>query len=336
MPRDGQLRGEAIAWLLEKDDLGVRYLALRDVAESSPLEVRAARKAAHREGPIAAVLNAMENEGYWVEPGPGYNPKYRSSVWAIILLAQLGARVEEDKRIEQACAYIVEHGLTEAGQFTGTAAPSGTSDCLQGNLCWSLLEMGYGHPRLQKAFDWMARSVTGDHIAPITDRKAAVRYYAGKCGPGFCCGANNGMPCAWGGVKVMMALGRLPKDQRTPAVSRAIRKGADFFFSIDPADATYPTGYSNKPSQNWWKFGFPVFCVTDLLQLAEAMIAVGSGHDPRLGRALEIIREKQDEDGRWVLEYNYAGKTWVDFGKKKQANKWVTLRALRVLKQSGK
>jgi hypothetical protein len=35
-----------------------------------------------------------------------------------------------------------------------------------------------------------------------------------------------------------------------------------------------------------------------------------------------------------VLEYTYAGKTWGDFGEKKQPNKWVTLRAARVLKLS--
>jgi len=45
-----------------------------------------------------------------------------------------------------------------------------------------------------------------------------------------------------------------------------------------------------------------------------------------------MIREKQDAHGRWALDYDYAGKTWVDFGAKKQPNKWVTLRALRVLK----
>lgn len=31
---------------------------------------------------------------------------------------------------------------------------------------------------------------------------------------------------------------------------------------------------------------------------------------------------------------HYAGKTWVDFGPKKMPNKWVTWRALRVLKNA--
>jgi hypothetical protein len=90
-----------------------------------------------------------------------------------------------------------------------------------------------------------------------------------------------------------------------------------------------------KHSRNWWIFGFPVFYVTDLLQLAEAMVKLGYGNDPRLRSTLDIIREKQDEDGRWALEYDYTGKTWVDFGRKREPNKWVTLRALRVLKAAG-
>jgi hypothetical protein len=332
-----QLKGDSLDWLLETETPGVRYLALRDLLEypKTDSELRAACKAAHQDGPIATVLAAMDETGYWVEPGPGYNPKYRSTVWAIILLAQLGARVEEDRRIAQACAYLLEHALTDGGQFTLTGAPSGSVDCLQGNLCWALLELGYDDPRLEKAFDWMARSTTGEGIASSEDRQAAVRYYASKCGPTFACGANNKLPCAWGAAKVMLALGKWPRERHTPVVKRAIQQGIDFLFSVDPANATYPTGFSDKPSQNWWKFGFPVFYVTDLLQLVEALVALGHGNDSRLSRALTLIREKQDAHGRWALEYDYTGKTWVDFGAKKQPNKWVTLRALRVLKAVG-
>lgn len=130
----------------------------------------------------------------------------------------------------------------------------------------------------------------------------------------------------------MLALSKLMDKQRTPLIKNAIQQGAEFFFGIDPATANYPTRKGDKPSRNWWKFGFPIFYVTDLLQLVEALVGLGYGHDPRLADTLEIIREKQDEEGRWPLEYDYTGKTWIDFGEKKQPNKWVTLRALRVLK----
>ena len=106
----------------------------------------------------------------------------------------------------------------------------------------------------------------------------------------------------------------------------------DFFFSIDPSTARYPTRDDSKPNHAWWKFGFPVFYVTDLLQLAEAMVNLGYGKDKRLLNTLDIIREKQNERGQWSMEYDYPAKTWLDFGTKKQPNEWVTLRALRVLK----
>ena len=176
----------------------------------------------------------MAPEGYWVEPGPGYNPKYRSTVWAISLLAQLGARIEQDARIGRACAYLLDHALAAGGQFSTNGAPSGTADCLQGNLCWALTALGCEDARLAGAYDWTARTVTGEGIAPMSARDAAVRYYAGKCGPLFACGANNKQPCAWGAAKVMLAFGAWPSAQRTVVIERAIGQGIEFLLGVDP------------------------------------------------------------------------------------------------------
>lgn len=329
------LKADPLPWLLEEESPGARYLALRDIVGLSEddTELIAARKTAHKNGPIAATLAEMDIKGFWVKPGPGYIQRYRSSVWSIIMLAQLGARIDEDERIKQACNYLLDHALTSNGQFTMTGAPSGTIDCLQGNLCWSMIELGCDDPRLELAFDWMARSVTGEGIAPLENQQAPVRYYAGKCGPNFACGYNNKFPCAWGAAKVMLALGKWPNKLQTPLIKDAIQEGIDFLFSTDPAKAEYPRRHSkNKPSPNWWKFGFPVFYITDLLQIVEGLVSLGYGNDPRLANAISIIREKQDKDGRWPLEYDYSGKTWTNFGEKDLPNKWVTLRALRVLK----
>jgi hypothetical protein len=330
--------GNSLDWLLEPDSPGVRYLALRDLCDLPPddPELLTARKLAHEQGPIAAVLGEMSTEGYWAESGPGYRPKYRSTVWSVIMLAQLGAHIEEDERISQACAYLLDHALAGGGRFTTTGATSGTADCLQGNLCWALAALGCDDPRLEQAYEWMARSVTGEGVAPKEDKKAAVRYYAGQCGPVFACGSNLTKPCAWGAVKVMGAFGSLPAEQqRRPLFENAIQTGIDFLFSVDPAGAEYPITFSDKPSGNWWKFGFPLFYVTDLLQLIEVLVSLGYGRDERLANALDIVKKKQDSLGCWPMEYSYTGKTWVDFGPKKQPNKWVTLRALKVLKAVG-
>jgi hypothetical protein len=330
-----QLNGDSLAWLLELENPGVRYLALRDLLDipADDPEFVSAKQTAHQSGVIARVLDKMQPEGCWAKPGPGYTTKYRSTVWALILLAQLGADSSDDERVQRGCSYLLEHALSPGGQFGLYGTPSSTIDCLQGNLIWALLEMGYQDSRLEAAFEWMARTVTGEGLASRNDKEAELRYYAYKCGPMFACGPNYGQACAWGATKVMLAFGKLPQAGRTPLINQAIQRGVEFFLSIDPATAAWPTRLGDKPSRNWWKFGFPVFYVTDLLQVVEAMVALGYGKDPRLANAIDLIRKKQDEQGRWLLEYDYTGKTWGNYGEKKQPNKWVTLRAARVLKR---
>ncbi|HEY5731128.1 MAG TPA: hypothetical protein VIS72_13830 [Anaerolineales bacterium] len=331
-----QLRSDSLPWLLESENPGVRYLAMRDLFDLSPddKKLKKARKLAHKEGPIAHVLSKMKEDGYWQRAGTGYGPKYKSTVWALLLLAQLGASMKEDKRIRLACKYYLDHALSPGGQISAMTnnAPSGTVDCLQGNMLWALMELGYADKRMEKAYEWMARTTTGEGIAPMKEKHAEVRYYAGKYGPNFACGANNKLPCAWGGVKVLLALSQVPVKKRTVLMKKAIQQGVDFFFGVDPSTADYPNGWAEKPSGNWWKFGFPVFYVTDILQIAEALVRLGYGKDKRLKNTLELIRSKQDEQGRWPLEYNYDGKTWMRFGKMKEPNEWVTLRAMKVLK----
>jgi hypothetical protein len=335
MSQQKWINEQTLAWLLEEKDPGVRYLALRDLVclPSEDRDLSAAKIKTHQNGPIATILDQMDSEGFWAEPGPGYLPKYRSTVWALILLSQLGASLDIDSRIKKACQYYMNHALTEHGQFSASGTPGGTADCLQGNMCSALLDLGCVDERLPSAFEWMARSLTGNGVAPMGEKDAPLRYYSGNCGPGFMCGANNKQPCAWGGAKVMLAFSKLPLGMHTPLIDKAIQQGVEFLFSVDPAGATYPSGWNDKPSGNWWKFGFPVFYVTDILQIAEALVNLGYGIDPRLSKTLALIEEKQNSDGRWLLEYDYTGKTWVDFGQKKQPNKWVTLRAYRVMRK---
>lgn len=333
MPWSDTLNPTVIDWLLEPSAPSARYLTLRDILDYSPddPDLTAAHATAHQTGHIAAILAEMQAPGYWMKPGPGYNGKYKSTVWSVIALAQLGASVHQDERIALACDHLLEHAFLENGQFTMAGTPSSNIDCLQGNLCAAMFDLGITDPRLETTFEWMARSVTGDGIAPASDKSASVRYYTStNCGPGFACGYNVHQSCAWGAIKVLVAFSKLPAVQRTPLIQRAIQMGIDFLFSADPAVADYPRREGTKPSGNWRKLGFPVFYVADVLQNIEVLAALGCGGDPRLDGALDLIRAKQDEQGRWTLEHAYQ--TWVDFGEKKQPNKWVTIRVLRTLK----
>ena len=115
------------------------------------------------------------------------------------------------------------------------ARPSGMIQCLEGNLCAAMIDLGWlGDPRLDGALDWLARSITGEGIAASEDSEAPVRYYrSANCGSGFLCSGNNRLPCAWGAVKAMLALGKVPAAARTHAMREAIRVGADFLLGVD-------------------------------------------------------------------------------------------------------
>lgn len=180
-------------------------------------------------------------------------------------------------------------------------------------------------PRVQGAVAWGARAITGEGM----DRW----HRSGTGGPGFACAANEQQPCAWGAVKELRALTRVPLERRTPLVSRALEQGSDFLLSRDPAAADYPMGFGNTtPSSSWYKLGFPSAYVADVLQNLEVLVDLGHGHDARLTRAVDWLLGQQDARGRWRNRYAYNGKTWCDIEPQGQPSKWVTLRACRVLR----
>jgi hypothetical protein len=326
------LKGDPTAWLLEADDPGVRYLALRDIVGAPAGELESARRIAHRDGPIARILDAMNPAGYWLKPGHVYFGKLRGTVWSIISLAQLGASLEADPRVAAACAYLLDNALAEGGQFSSTGNPEGAIDCLQGNLLTALLDLGCRDPRLETALNWTARTVTGEGLAPPENKKAAARFYKYKVGPRFACRANRNLPCAWGGVKVLTAFSRLPVEGRSDLIKTAIETAAEYFLQPDPATARFEGERSPAPDAKWWQFHFPLFWAADLLQVAEALTRLGYGRDPRLTATLDLIRQKQGENGRWALDYvDRNRKMWVNYGQAGRPNKWVTLRAWRVL-----
>jgi hypothetical protein len=283
------------------------------------------------------ILDAQHADGYWVKPGSGYYPKYTGTVWSLVALAQLGAD-GADPRLQKAAEYVLQNSQGPLGAFSlqDNLSQAGVIHCLNGNLIAALIDLGWLHDeRLLRAVEWEARAITGAGIAPSSQRDAPLRYYrSGTCGPGFCCSATNRKPCAWGAVKAMRALSKVPEHARTPLVRDAIQAGIDFLLGRDPALADYPTAQDTKPSRSWFRFGFPVFYVTDVLQNLEALTALGHGQDPRLRGALDLVLGKQDELSRWRMEYTYNRKTWVDIEQKGKPSKWVTLRALRVLKQA--
>jgi hypothetical protein len=337
------LKADPTDWLLEEENTAVRYMTLRDIFDAPEKEVKAARKKAHKEGPIAMILENMNPEGWWVHPGYVYTPKMMGTSWAILALAQMGGSMEEDKRIATACNYLLDVSLSPGGQFSNAGEAFKTYSCLQGNMLYALMDLGCRDQRLDAAYEWMARTITGEDlpskttaagISPAEGENTKLYPFTYIIGPLFPC--RHALHCAWAGAKQMLALAQLPEVRRTPLIKRAIQAGVKFFLTNDPANANFPGETAPQPDPRWWKFTFPV-AGFDLLQVAEALTALCYGHDPRMSNLLGLIREKQDSDGKWPLEknYGYSHKWWVKYGTADKPSKWVTLRAMRVLKRAG-
>ena len=324
MPWRAKLSADPLPWLLEPDNPSVRYFALRDLLDrpDTDAELRTARAAIVDSEPVRAILAARHPDGYWVRPGPGYSPSYTSSVWQIIFLAALGAD-DTPAGIGQSCEYVLTHAQARNGGLSMTSIPSKVIHCLNGGLAHAFLALGLPPEadRIQQALDWQARAILGEDI---------TFYASGTTGPGFGCVANSALPCAWGAIKALKAFGLLPPEGRTPRIQRAVDAGVEFMFSHDLARADYP--YHDRISSNWFRFGYPLSYTSDILEALEVLALLGYARDTRLASAVEFVVSKQDGQGRWKLEHTLNGKMWVDIEQKGKPSKWVTLRALRVLK----
>jgi len=324
-----KLNGDSLTWLLEPDtdNPSVRYFALRDLLgrPANDPEVITAKSEIMISGPVPVILDAQNPEGYWKQLGGGYR-KYQGTIWQIMLLSELGVD-PTDERLQRGCKYLLSHSIASNGGFAASNTKSSTSSsvihCLNGNLLYALIRLGFlDDPRVQLALDWQVRSIIGQE---------PIEYYqSGTSGPSFSCGVNAKQSCGWGALKAMKALLNVPPQQRTPDMEYAIECGAQFLLQYDVARADFP--YIEKISSAWFKLGFPLSYWSDVLETLAILVLLGYGGDARLAEAYHWLLSKQNAEGRWKLENSLNGKMWIDIEKRGKPSKWVTLRALRVIK----
>ncbi len=355
-----KLNGDPVPWLLENDrsQPAIRYYTLRDILgrDENDSEVKAAKAPIMTSGPVPVILAAQHPEGYW-----GKTPRYTGTMPAIVFMAQLGADGDAP-RIRAGCEILLSRYIDSNGAPLGhlslKGTPSGVTYCTAGIMGAALIDFGWlNDHRLQTAMEWLAQTITGEGVADASDRDTSKGYdKSGNSSPPFACSANGNLPCAWGAIKAMIALNKVPPAKRTRNMHEAIKQGVDFLLSHDPAVADYPFGRGNRPSSTWFKFYYPLRSEADVLQNLEVLAALGQAENPKLANALDLVISKQNQQGRWLLErtykeladtqekkvfywYHNSLRLYITYKelaeiqeKKGQPSKWVTLRALRVLK----
>jgi hypothetical protein len=131
-------------------------------------------------------------------------------------------------------------------------------------------------------------------------------------------------------VKVLKALSALPLRRRTRAVNAAIGDCAEFILSHRLfRSSSHPARVANR---DWLDLRFPRMWDTDLLEMLEVLTGLGI-RDQRMQDALEALLARRDNQGRWALDKTFNGRYVVSIEKKGRPSRWVTLKALTVLRR---
>ena len=295
------LRNKTLAWLLEFNNPSARYLTLTKVLDRSEetQEVRDSRAAIPQAAPARDILLAQYPQGYWMHPGIGCSPRYRATLWQILILAQLG--MPRCPAVDRAVDHLFEANQREDGAFRASKEPGDVPMGLNGSLLWALERLGYGEATaVERAWSWLAGEI---------ETHGLESRGVGRESP------------TQGAVKVLWAANAVPPNRRYGGLELVSREAAAFLLDASPDRRDGET--------IWSRLTFPLTEGADLLQWMAVLVDAGYGDDPRLAPARSWLAPKRRPDGAWPLE-RVPGKLWADVGALDEPNKWVTIRALAV------
>jgi hypothetical protein len=341
------LKESPVDWLLERSNPSVRYFTLRDILgrPEDHMEVIDAKKAIPDSPTVQRILRKQNPDGYWERSESPYLPKYKSSYWTLMILGALGMDRMNEK-MAKACESIFQFQNEDGGfqsESVGSAAreyeyrhkrnkelPSQKEfvsslicesqlSCLTGNMASALIRMGYvDDPRVKKALEWLIKvqNKDGGWLCPYW--KAHARDKHG---------------CFMGTICPMEALSELPKEDLTREINATIASGAEFLLMHHLFKADHHN--FKVINQTFLESSFPWFGYS-ILRGLDVMTKLGYTKDSRIDEAVNIILQKRQSNGAWILEKSPIGRMQTDIERKGQPSKWITLIALRILKRLSK
>ena len=306
-PPHGPSEDAVLAWLLGIEEPAMRYLASRDLVRPRPSDARLVRLRAHvpTSGWAAAILRRQRERTWWATKRTCYTPKFRSTIWQLQVLADLGL-TRRDERIANAAGFWFDlhYDPRRGGYSPGPRTSAGHRShlCTTGNMARSLIRLGYlGDERVTSAIEWLVDEQLPD-------------------GGWDCFGRTAGTLDAW---EAMSALAEVPPRRRSSDVRRAIERGAEFFLERRLLR-------EGRPFPRWRWLRYPWHYFYGVLVGLDFLTALGYGRDPRMGEALDVLASKRLPDGRWALDPVNGDLRLEVVGR---PSKMITFLALRVGRQ---
>jgi hypothetical protein len=320
---------ETIDWLLEDNNPSVKYLTLTKILNKSKdnQEVLSAKQAIMETGIVPQILSKQNEAGYWGEPQKFYTAKYSGTVWQLMILAELGAE-PGNTQISKAAEFILEisqdvdsYGFAHKNaKKTGGGLHSEVIPCLTGNMLWSLINLGFiDDNRIRKGIEWICKYQRCDDGLQESPKGWPYDRYQ------MCWGKHS---CHMGVIKSLKALAAIPKEKRDKAIDEKIKNLAEYMLVHHIYKQSHNLNKTSKPG--WLKLGFPLMYQTDILEILGILTDLGY-KDVRMNEAIEILKQKQNEDKRWNLENTFNGRMVKNIEDKGRPSKWITLKAINVL-----
>ncbi len=327
MNYDDLARTDVLEWLLEPSSPSVRYWALQHLMDLEPIsnEVQTVQKAITQEPVVQAILAAQAPQGYWGKPGHIYANKYTATTHTLLILAEFGLKRSPaiERGIEDLFTFQLDSGhFSTVRPKTAKGYASKISDtcCLDANILYYLAHFDYlDDSRTQKTIQFLVdhfdENQRGWKCRAYPINKEAV--FPPLCYMGLC--------------KVLKCFSVFSKQHRSRAINNIINQVVEVILENSIYKYLRNPDGSRKEKAGWKRFGFPLFYNSDALEILDTLARLKI-RDSRTGDALNLVLETQQPDGKWLLKHSFNGKFWHDIEKKGQPSKWITLRALRVLR----
>lgn len=338
---------DVIDWLLGDGAPPVQYLTRWQLLDADPESrpMKRLRRRANEYPPVAAML---EQVGEAIAIG-NYR-KYRGAFWTLIFLAEMGAD-GRDPRARRLAEHVLGAQLPSGG-FTPTRSPRNEIVCLTANLLRSLVRLGWGeHDGVVRGYRRLAERILPHGGVPcfIIDGHSLL----GSCRMTLpqtlraVAAAPPGVPREELAQLQELLVRRLFEVRLYRYVRPDARRFYEELVPNRPAGVTvrafkkvyrqeHPVPEELLPKKGWLRFGFPSSYNPDLLEALYALAELGVEHDPVLDEALDHVEHRRGADGLWKLERSLNGKMLADVENKGQPSKWLTLRALVVLRHFGR
>ncbi|MDO9546848.1 MAG: hypothetical protein Q7J07_08905 [Pelolinea sp.] len=299
---------ETITWLLNSRTPSIRYLTLTSLLHkpADDVEVQAVRTEIPTSKPVSAIFSRQDPEGFWVNSRHYYSPKYRSSHWTMLLLTELA--VPPETPALQRGADFMRETLVKDKRLDYHQEKSPGFYCLWGNWLRYQLYCGrFEDAAVQKVIEMVCRDI---------HRSGACRY-------------NGDLPCSWAVIRELNGLALIPKNQRSPEVEGAIRRGIEFVVEEhDLVAADYPVIEKIHPL--WFSLSFPLFYHTDILFTLRVLKELDALDHPNAVSALKWLKDKQTKKGIWTGGSPFKSRTRPFLAEPDTPNHWITLLAATV------